>query len=104
MVNTALNHIRREVKWKNTTRIETAVNLDSEDVNALSTMSADELMSMIARMPTGYKTVFNLFAVEGYSHKEIAEMLGISENTSKTQFFKARDWMKRNLLMTEKNV
>jgi RNA polymerase sigma-70 factor (ECF subfamily) len=48
-------------------------------------------------MPTGYRTVFNLFAIEGYSHKEIADALGVSENTSKTQYLKAKNWLKNKL-------
>jgi len=52
---------------------------------------------MIEKLPTGYRTVFNLFVVEGFSHKEIAEMLGISENTSKTQLKKARGHLMNNI-------
>jgi DNA-directed RNA polymerase specialized sigma24 family protein len=48
-------------------------------------------------LPTGYRTVFNLFAIEGYPHKDIADMLGISENTSKSQFMKARAYLRKLL-------
>ncbi|MDZ4822893.1 MAG: sigma-70 family RNA polymerase sigma factor [Flavobacteriales bacterium] len=97
MVNTAINHIRANQKWKHTEDIEAAEKLDGEDVGALENMSAGELMDLVQRMPTGYKTVFNLFAIEGFAHKEIAEQLGVTENTSKTQFFKARRWLKKQL-------
>ena len=56
-------------------------------------MVADELMALIQRMPSGYKTVFNMFAIEGYSHKEIAEHLGVSESTSKSQYKRARSYL-----------
>jgi RNA polymerase sigma-70 factor (ECF subfamily) len=65
--------------------------------NALDGLSAEVLMQLIATMPEGYRTVFNLFAVEGFAHKEIAELLGISENTSKTQFLKAKAWLKKRI-------
>jgi RNA polymerase sigma-70 factor (ECF subfamily) len=67
-------------------------------------MQADDILELIERMPTGYKTVFNLFAIEGYGHKEIGEMLGISENTSKTQFLKSKEWLKKTLTTQENNV
>jgi len=54
-------------------------------------LAASELLVLIDQLPAGYRTVFNLYAVEGYSHPEIARMLGISENTSKTQYKKARE-------------
>jgi DNA-directed RNA polymerase specialized sigma24 family protein len=84
--------------------VDSVVNLDSEEMTVLGAMNADELFGLVQKMPTGYKTVFNLFAIEGYSHKEIAEMLSISENTSKTQFFKAKDWMRKSMATLEKNI
>lgn len=104
MVNTALNQIRKDLKWKNSTSIDKVVNLDSEEMTVLGAMNADDLMGLVNKMPTGYKTVFNLFAIEGYSHKEIAEKLEISENTSKTQFFKAKDWMRKAMVAMEKSI
>lgn len=101
VVNTALTHIRSEHKWRNSTDLDAAEDLDAEDVDAVSQMNAEALMDLIEKMPKGYKTVFNLFAVEGYGHKDIGEMLGISENTSKTQFLKAKNWLKKNLTITE---
>lgn len=55
-----------------------------------ASISAEEIFSLIKTLPIGYRTVFNLYAVEGYAHKDIAEKLGISENTSKSQLSKAR--------------
>jgi RNA polymerase sigma-70 factor (ECF subfamily) len=60
-------------------------------------LSAEEIYALILQLPTGYRTVFNLFVIEGYSHQEIAEQLSISENTSKSQLSKARTAL-RNLL------
>ena len=60
-------------------------------------LGARELIRLIRNLPVGYRTVFNLFAIEGYRHKEIAEMLGISESTSKTQLHKARQLLQQQL-------
>lgn len=60
-------------------------------------LEAEELMKMIHDLPLGYRTVFNLYAIEGYSHAEIGELLGISENTSKSQLSRARDILKQKL-------
>ena len=65
-------------------------------------LTLEEILKTIQSLPNGYRVVFNLFAIEGYSHKEIAEMLGITESTSKTQFLKARK--KLQLLLARLNV
>ena len=64
-------------------------------------LEVEDLMKMIDRLPTGYKTVFNLYAIEGFSHKEIAEQLGISENTSKSQLSRARAHLQKLLVEAE---
>lgn len=61
------------------------------------TLEVEDLMRMIEKLPKGYQVVFNLFAIEGYTHKEIAELLGISEETSKSQYFRARAHLKAYL-------
>ena len=66
------------------------LNRPTSEANALQQMQANDILRMIEKLPTGYRTVFNLYVVEGYSHKEVAKMLGISESTSKTQLKKAR--------------
>ena len=66
------------------------LNLSYSSANGLDELQAADIYKMIERLPTGYRTIFNLSVIEGYSHKEIAELLKISENTSKTQLKKAR--------------
>lgn len=68
---------------------------DSESV--LDTMSYNEILSSVMELPPGYKMVFNLFVVDGYTHEEIAEILGISEGTSKSNLFKAKHWLQKAL-------
>ncbi len=63
---------------------------DISDEIELEIIDADQVYTIIEQMPTGYRLVFNLFAIEGYSHKEIAKLLNITENTSKSQLRKAR--------------
>jgi RNA polymerase sigma factor (sigma-70 family) len=97
MVNTALSHYRKHRKVSYTEDVDQLTNVDNAEAGVVSAMSAAELLVLIGSMPPGYKMVFNLFAIEGYGHKEIADMLEISENTSKTQFLKARAWLQKAL-------
>ena len=103
MINTALNHNRNNLKHyfhsdvdkiEEFTLIETNVVIDKQEYP----LNTDELMKLIQVMPPGYKTVFNLYVFEGYSHKEIADMLEISENTSKSQLSKARKYLKNKII------
>ena len=89
MVNTAIDHYRKNAKRPNLVEINNAVHeADMQDV--VSDMSAQEILEMIQRLSPAYRTVFNLYVVEGYSHKEVGKMLGISEGTSKSNLAKAR--------------
>jgi len=67
------------------------------DADVLLKLDAEDLNTLIMRLPTGYRTVFNLFVIEGYEHKEIAEMLEITESTSKTQLAKAKTKLRQIL-------
>ncbi len=97
MVNTALDQIRRDKPFGHSLDLTEAEHLHAVDEQALSRLQTSELMELIQALPPGYRTVFNLFAIEGYPHKEIGEMLGISENTSKSQFMKARAYLRKLL-------
>lgn len=66
-----------------------------------ASLRAEDLYAVIRKLPTGYRTVFNLYVIEGYSHKEIAEQLAISENTSKSQLSKAKAMLRRQLATLE---
>lgn len=66
------------------------LNVEYKSANALQQMQASDILQMIERLPAGYRTIFNLYVVEGFTHREIAGILKISENTSKTQLKKAR--------------
>ena len=101
MINEALGYLRRNKALYLETTLEKAAR--EPDLDALETkLEAEDLLKMIDTLPTGYRAVFNLFAIEGYSHKEIAGMMGISENTSKSQLSRARAQLQGKLLQAEK--
>ncbi len=75
---------------------------DDEDDQSYPEMSQERLLQLITELPLGYRTVFNFYVLENYSHKEIAEMLHCSENTSKTQLRKARAWLQKRIKDFEK--
>ena len=70
--------------------LESARSLKTETAGQIEKIGYKELMDIVMSLPTGFRTVFNMYAVEGYSHKEIGEILGISEVTSRTQYSRAR--------------
>ena len=89
-VNTALMTLRKNDVMRKSEDIETAWSVSSEDPGALHNISYKELMGLIAGLPPGFRTVFNMFLIEGYSHKEISQALGITEATSRSQLQRAR--------------
>lgn len=88
-VNTAIEHFRRQARMYPVTNLESPL-AQAQAGDAMDHLEVDDLMAFIRRLSPGYRTVFNLYAVEGYSHREIGEMLGISEGTSKSQLSRAR--------------
>lgn len=90
VVNTAAEIYRREKKHQNNGVIEDHMYVVSKNDYVIDTLAANELLSLIQRLPKGYRMVFNFYAIEGYSHKEIGEKLGVSESTSKSQYSRAR--------------
>lgn len=88
MVNTAIDYLRAEVRHQHSDIEKTVYVEDTSDV--VSDLSAEDIMRMVNKLTPAYRTVFNLYVVEGYNHKEIGDMLGISEGTSKSNLAKAR--------------
>lgn len=97
MVNTSLDQIRKNAKMLGDTNIDDVGYKIENNAFVFENLMADDLMKMVQAMPEGYKIVFNMFAIEGYSHGEIAETLGISENTSKSQYSRARAYLRERL-------
>lgn len=100
-VNTAINHYKRQLKFKQNVEL---INI-SEDAtfheDALSIISTKELLALIQLLPVGYRTIFNMYVIEGYGHKEIANLLGISEGTSKSQLHNAKNSIRQMLKKME---
>jgi len=92
MVNTALRTYQKQ-RFDNETSGYERLPEVAVDPDAISTLSEAELIGLIAKLPDGYRVVFNLVAIEGYSHAEVAETLGIQESTSRSQLTKARRWL-----------
>ncbi|WP_345225643.1 sigma-70 family RNA polymerase sigma factor [Hymenobacter koreensis] len=96
MVNEALGQLRRKEPL-HLAIDDMVTDVPSTQADAESNLAAADLMQLLSELPAGYRTVFNLYAVEGYNHPEIAELLGISEGTSKSQLSKARAMLQRRL-------
>jgi RNA polymerase sigma-70 factor (ECF subfamily) len=90
MVNTALNFLKRNKKYQGEMYFTDEYLHPVADENPEMNLQAKELAGLIRQLPPGYQTIFNLHAVEGYSHVEIGEMLGISDGTSRSQYARAR--------------
>ncbi|MDD4992283.1 MAG: sigma-70 family RNA polymerase sigma factor [Paludibacter sp.] len=98
-VTTALEHLRQNDALKQSESIDDYNHsIEDVDVSVLENISANDLMRCISELPDGYRTVFNLYAIEGYSHAEIGNILNISENTSRSQFMRARKLLQKTVL------
>lgn len=99
MVHTALNFLKKKAPYN------TAFSFDSDHLHPVApedpgvTLDAKDLAALVRQLPTGYQAIFNLYAVEGYSHAEIGQLLGIQEGTSRSQYARARSllisWIRR---------
>ena len=97
MVNTAIDHYRKLAKRPNLVEINNAIHeTDVQDV--LAEMGAEEILKLVQKLSPAYRTVFNLYVIEGYSHKEVGKLLGISEGTSKSNLAKARAKLQQMVL------
>lgn len=95
-INTAIEHYRRQNPMYSVVEVQERDN-ETIDNSALQSMAVDDLLRLVNALSDGYRMVFNLYAIEGYTHKEIGEMLGISEGTSKSQLARARNILKTKI-------
>jgi len=102
MVNTALDHLRSNKAERFNVNIDDVDYKLQKDELILDALQAQDLLELIQTLPVGYRTVFNLYAIEGYAHKEIAEELDISENTSKSQYSRARALLMKKIAEIER--
>lgn len=102
VINRCLDHLRkRKVSFADESIAERLID---ESESAVDTMTAKEILELIHALPDGYRTVFNLYVFEGMNHREIAELLKISEGTSKSQLYRAREILKENITNQQKQL
>ena len=98
VINCALRWIeKKKIRFSNISSYE-ATDVTLNDADALSSLSEEELLLLICELPNGYRIVFNLYVMEGYSHSEIAEMLNIKPVTSRSQLLQAKRWLQQKIL------
>lgn len=96
MVNTSIDHFRRIKRYLDRfSEIDGEEYVNDFDEDILDKISAEEILTLVSQLPPAFQMVFSLYAVEGYTHREIAEKLGISEGTSKSNYSKARAKMQK---------
>lgn len=101
MVTESLMFLRRTKAWRQEIALD-EVTTEPDYEWADNALEVDDLLRLVGQLPDGYRTVFNLYAIEGYTHQEIANELGISEGTSKSQLSRARLWLQTSLVKLEK--
>jgi RNA polymerase sigma factor (sigma-70 family) len=97
VVNTAISHLRKEKHTQYQIEIDDHIDILSNNDLILSDLNYEQLLEIVRALPRGCQVVFNLFAIEGFSHQEIATELGISEGTSKSQYSRAKQLLKAKL-------
>lgn len=99
MVNESLMFLRKKNNFNLSVEIS---NIEVKSVtNVQDELEAEDIMNLLAKLPTGYRTIFNLYVIEGYKHREIAEMLGISINTSKSQLILAKKKLRKLIRLNQ---
>jgi RNA polymerase sigma factor (sigma-70 family) len=101
MVNTALTYLKKHTRYRNQMDFEHMPLHPVVEEQATMNMQTAALIELIRKLPAGYQTIFNLVAIEGYSHIEVAELLGINENTSRSQYSRARAVLIRDIEASE---
>lgn len=106
VINTALQYIRERKKISLYLNVDVVENELSEEeettsLETVSNLTIEELINLMGLLPDGYRTILNLYAIEGFSHKEIGDMLNIKETTSRSQYFKAKKAFQQILLTQE---
>jgi RNA polymerase sigma factor (sigma-70 family) len=98
MFRTAVSHFRRTAKKTHTHQTELCQFIEDRETNVFDTLAQKDLVNIVFKLPTGYRTVFTMFVIEGYNHKEIAGILGCSEGSSKSQLSRSRTQLREMLL------
>mgnify|MGYP002785559311 FL=1 len=98
IVHTCINHLKKHKKFNESVDITMATGIQVREDSVPSIIQAKQVIECIRTLPVGYRTVLNLFAIEGYSHREIAQMLDIEESTSRSQYTRAKAMLEQILV------
>jgi RNA polymerase sigma factor (sigma-70 family) len=90
MINTAINFYKANLHFSFNEQFNDKIDIEVKNEDVIGKISTNELLAIVQELPEGFRIIFNLYAIEGYSHKEIAELLNISESTSRSQLARAR--------------
>ncbi len=101
IVHTSINFLKKHKKFNEYVDIDYAGDVSAREESLASIMQGRQIMDCIRQLPMGYRTVLNLYAIEGYSHKEIGELLEIGESTSRSQYTRARSMLEKLLIKKE---
>lgn len=96
-VNTSIEHFRKKTTQLSSVSEKEENTIEDADITALDSLAEKDIINIVQELSPGYRTVFNLYVVEGYSHKEIGELLGISEGTSKSQLARAKSILQKKI-------
>jgi len=103
-VNQCINFLRKNSRLNMVYTIEIMEDIEYDTLETLEKFTEKDLENMLADMPEGYKTIFLLSVIDEYSHREISELLGITQETSRSQLFRAIKWIKTNILNTSNMI
>lgn len=98
MVYTCINYLKKNKKFSDIISLESTYELEVKDESIASKLLGKQVMECLMMMPIGYRTVINLYAIEGYSHKEIGDMLEIGESTSRSQYIRGKNLLESILI------
>ena len=101
IVHTCINFLKKHKKFNESIGLEYAEDLSAKEESIASVMQGRQVIECLRQLPMGYRTVLNLYAIEGYSHKEIGEMLEIGESTSRSQYTRAKAMLEKMLIKRE---
>ena len=101
MVHTCINYLKKNKKFENIISLENVYNLEVKEESIASKLLGKQVMECLRLLPIGYRTVINLYAIEGFNHKEIGEILEIGESTSRSQFIRGKNVLETILIKRE---
>jgi len=96
-ITTALESLKNEKSWQYLDIVDQEEDIENFENSAVEKLSVEDILKCISELPKGYQLVFNLFAIEGYTHAEIAEILNIKEGSSRSQFARAKQLLQNKI-------